>query len=198
MLRTIRNFIWSAICVLFYWSTGMVGLYVLLCICSCSTPKKTAEQKAYDARQEEIKTLQKLRELFPCDTITREVVRVDTTVIAADTVRKDSTIWITLPGKVITTEIVKTVIDRSKERELRDSLENEQYMSDQMMKSLQDQLSDRGIENDKLKKEIAQLSTKTGELRQWKTAVTALLAGVFVYFGFSLLKRFGLLKFIGL
>lgn len=95
----------------------LVGLFI-----SCSTTKKTPEQKAYEANQKYISLLRDARIAFPCDTSTVYITKTDTAYVAlrADTTTKEGIRYIT-QDRIITKTIIKqvTVIDSAALQEQR-------------------------------------------------------------------------------
>lgn len=105
------------------WLQWLALLFACLALLtSCSTTKKTHEQKAYEARQQELAQGKIYRELYPCDTSTVYITKTDTAFItlAPDTITVDGIKYIT-KDRVITNTITKqvTVIDSAALHELR-------------------------------------------------------------------------------
>lgn len=87
----------------------LVGLFI-----SCSTTKKTPEQKAYEANQKHIALLKEARSAYPCDTSTIFVTKVDTAYVAnGESILYTDSGKIIFRDRIITKVITKqiTVVD---------------------------------------------------------------------------------------
>ncbi|MDW0314038.1 MAG: hypothetical protein QN716_01565 [Nitrososphaeraceae archaeon] len=124
---------------------GIFLIVLLYAYCGCSPTKKSAAQKAYDARQSEIALLQKTREMFPCDTQINITIKRDTTFeyMTKDTViylqdgSGDSIVYIdryhTIEKAV---DRVLTVIDRAEVQSARDSIHNAYFLLDKAQEEI--------------------------------------------------------------
>lgn len=137
--------------------------------CSCAGSKKSAEEKAYEARQAEIALIKKARDMFPCDTQVNVTIKVDTTFqyFTKDTViyfgndNEDSIVYI---NKYHTIEKVvdriQTVIDRAEVQAARDSIDNISFLWEAAVKANADS-----------REEISKYEKKVSSLNLYKGSV---------------------------
>lgn len=160
--------------------TFLVGLFI-----SCSTVKKTPEQKAYEANQKYISLLRDARIAFPCDTSTVYITKTDTAYIAiqADTTNKDGVRYIT-QDRIITKTITKqvTIIDSAALQEQRLATDQVSYLYGKSQE-YNTELSNKLNKKDQT---IKQLSEKINSLSPWKHWVIVGLCAL-VAFGLTFL-----------
>lgn len=139
----------------------ITGVLIILCmIFSCSTTKKTPEQKEYEARAKEIEQAKAYRQLYPCDTSTVYITQTDTAFItlSPDTITVDGIKYIT-KDRIVTNTVIKqvTVVDSALIHELR---------LDGMQKDYLLQNCQEGA--NKLAAEINDKDKQISKLKPWK------------------------------
>lgn len=150
---------------------------------SCSVTKKTPEQKAYEARQQELSQAKIYRQLFPCDTSTVYITHTDTAFVSLipDTITVNGIRYVT-KDRVITNIITKqiTVVDSAALHELRlDGMQK-----DYLLQNCQEGAG-------KLAAEIKDKDIQISKLKPWKTAilwVVGTLLGMGIALGIIKLK----------
>lgn len=149
--------------------TLLVGLFI-----SCSTTRKTPEQKAYEDRQKHIALLQEMRKLFPCDTSTIFITKLDTAYVAnGESILYTDTGRIIYRDRIITKIVTKqiTVVDSA-------ALQQEKLNTDQagyLLQNCQEGANKLAAEIKQKDITIKEQAEKIKSLSPWK--VWVLLAG---------------------
>lgn len=158
----------------------MIALFCVGLIISCSTTKKTPEQKAYEAKEARIKLLNQVRQEFPCDTATVYVTQTDTAYITLepDTVIKNGIQYVTR-DRIITKTVEKQVVivDRAVEQQKRDSIDNLLYTNGQITEAFNKYVKETDIK-------IHDLQVVKNRLKKFRNIIygmigIASLAGIF-------------------
>jgi hypothetical protein len=169
----------------YLWASLLSALLVILP--SCSTTKKTAEQKVLEEKQKRIELLKEVRQQFPCDSSTKYITQTDTAFITLvpDTVTIDGVKYVT-KDRVITKTVEKlvTVVDRAQVQQMRDSIDNLIYTNGQITDSYNKYIKDTDTK-------IAKQDNEISSLKPWKKSVLwtgGILAAGGLVFGIFKLK----------
>lgn len=177
-----------------------MGIYFMILnilVLSCSTTKKTAEQKVYEARQARIALLQDLRKEFPCDSSQAvTTVHLDTAYLplpssGPDAVKNDGSARPQIITKTITNTV--TVRDKSLDQEKRDSIDNMLYSIGTVQESFNKYIKEAEAKQKSAEIAAAKQEAQIESLKPWKKWVIIGISGMAaagVLFGVAKLKSF--------